>query len=162
MNLQNAVVEGLVAVLVIGWIMYRQTRWQVLDQSKLWRGPIVLGVVGVLQMKSVLANGAPSVLAVTLLALSAVLALAVGLVMGQLSQVRSGAAGLEARTGWTGSLLWLVLLAVRIGVDVVARANGAAVVTSVGAILLVVAVNRAGRAVVLARRAEQAHLLAAH
>ncbi|GAB2516379.1 hypothetical protein [Nocardia heshunensis] len=162
MNLQNAVVEGLVAVLVIGWIMYRQTQWQALDQTRLWRGPIVLGLIGFLQMKSVLTGGGLGVLAVVLLALSAVLGLAFGLVMGQLSQVRVGAAGLEARTGWVGSLLWLVLLAVRIGIDVVAHANGAAVVTSIGAILLMVALNRAGRAVVLARRAEQAHAFAAH
>ncbi|MVU77949.1 hypothetical protein GPX89_11915 [Nocardia sp. ET3-3] len=162
MNLQNAVVEGLVAVLVIGWIMFRQTQWQALDLTRLWRGPIILGVVGGLQMKSVLAGGGIGVLAVALLALSGVLAVGVGLVMGLLSQVRSTAQGLEARTGWAGTLLWFVLLAVRIGVDVVARASGAAVVTSVGAILVVVALNRAGRALVLARRAERALVGAAH
>ncbi|MEC3918076.1 hypothetical protein [Nocardia sp. CDC160] len=162
MNLQNAVVEGLVAVLVIGWIMYRQTQWQVLDPTRLWRGPIILGLVGFLQMKSVLAGGSPSVTAVALLALSAALGLGFGLVMGLLSQVRTGAEGLEARTGWIGSALWIVLLAVRIGVDVVARMSGAEAVTSIGAILLVVALNRAGRALVLARRAEQARMVAAH
>ncbi|MEC3953370.1 hypothetical protein VMT65_10040 [Nocardia sp. CDC153] len=162
MNLQNAAVEGLVAVLVIGWIMYRQTRWQVLDPTRLWRGPIILGVVGFLQMKSVLAGGTPSVTAVALLALSAALGLGFGLVMGLLSQVRTGAEGLEARTGWIGSALWIVLLAVRIGVDVVARMAGAEAVTSIGAILLVVALNRVGRALVLARRAEQARMVAAH
>ncbi|AYF74484.1 hypothetical protein D7D52_12125 [Nocardia yunnanensis] len=162
MNLQSAVVEVVVAVVVIGWIMYRQTRWQLLDAGRLWRGPIVLAVIGVVQMKSVLADGTLSVTAIALLAVSAVLAVAVGLAMGLLSQVRTGAPGLEARTGWVGSLLWLVLLAVRIGVDVCAHLAGAAVVTSVGAILLVVALNRAGRAVVLARRAEQARMVAAH
>ncbi|MFF0612766.1 hypothetical protein ACFYUD_29290 [Nocardia tengchongensis] len=162
MDMQNALVEGLVAVLVVGWIMYRQTRWQALDPNRLWRGPIVLGLVGFLQMKSVAAGGGLGVTAVALLALSAVLGTGIGLVMGLLSQVRAGERGLEARTGWAGTLLWIVLLAVRIGVDLVARASGAQVVTSIGAILLVVAVNRAGRALVLTRRAERAGLVAAH
>ncbi|WP_369635322.1 hypothetical protein [Nocardia sp. JMUB6875] len=161
MNLQNAVVSGLVAVIVVGWIMHRQTRWQSLDQSRLWRGPIILGLVGFLQMKSVVSGGL-GVTAVALLTVSALLAGGIGLVMGLLSQVRSGAQGLEARTGMAGTLLWLVLMAMRIGVDVVAHLAGAAAVTSVGAILLTVALNRAGRAVVLARRAEQVHAVAAH
>ncbi|MFJ9364745.1 hypothetical protein ACIRRA_10055 [Nocardia sp. NPDC101769] len=162
MNLQNAVVDGAVAVLVIGWIMYRQTQWQVLDANRLWRGPIILGLVGFLLMKSVVTGGGLGVMSVALLAFSAALGVGIGVLMGVLSQVRRTAAGLEARTGWAGSLLWLVLLVARIGVDVVAHLAGAVAVTSVGAILLVVALNRAGRALVLARRAEQAHPVAAH
>ncbi|MEU6583840.1 hypothetical protein [Nocardia sp. NPDC046763] len=159
MNLQNAVVDGAVAVLVIGWIMYRQTQWQVLDANRLWRGPIILGLVGFLLMRSVVTGGGLGVMSVALLALSAVLGVGIGVLMGVLSQVRRTAAGLEARTGWAGSLL---LLVARIGVDVVAHLAGAVAVTSVGAILLVVALNRAGRALVLARRAEQVHPVAAH
>ncbi|MTE15088.1 hypothetical protein [Nocardia aurantiaca] len=162
MNVQNAVVDGAVAALVIGWIMYRQTRWQELDANRLWRGPIILGLIGFVQMKSVVAGSGIGVMAVALLALSALLGIGIGVVMGLLSQVRAGASGLEARTGWAGTLLWVALLAVRIGVDVVAHLSGAVAVTSVGAILLVVALNRAGRALVLARRAEQLRIVAAH
>ncbi|MEV6769101.1 hypothetical protein AB0N05_10800 [Nocardia sp. NPDC051030] len=162
MDLQNAVVEGVIAVLVIGWIMYRQTRWQVLDGTRMWRGPIILGVVGVVQAKSAFAGQGIGTVAIALLVLSAVLSVGVGAAMGRLSQLRWADGHWEARTGWIGSLLWLVLLAVRIGVDVLAHLAGAEVVASLGVILLIVAVNRAARTLVLARRAEQAQLIAAH
>ncbi|WP_327145721.1 hypothetical protein [Nocardia sp. NBC_01327] len=161
MNLQNAVVEGVIVVLVVGWIVYRQTQWQVLDPMRIWRGPIVLGVVGVLQMKTVLAGDTLGGTAVALLVLSAVLSLGVGLAMGAVSQVRWIDGQWQARTGWLGSALWLVLLAVRIGVEVCARSVGAGVVASVGAILLMLALNRAGRGVVLARRAGLSRMVAA-
>lgn len=161
MNMQNAVVEGLVIVVVVGWIMYRQTRWSLLDPQRLWRGPIILAVVGGLQLKS-MADIQINGVAIAMLAITAVVSVGVGLAMGSLSELRWARDGIEARTGWLGSVLWLVLLVVRIGMDVVAHIEGAAVVTSVGVILLVVALNRVGRGLVLARRAEQMHLVAAH
>lgn len=161
MNLQNAVVEGAIIVLVVGWIMLRQTRWQDLNPMRMWRGPIILGVVGFVQLKSAIPAAGISAVVVALLAVSAVLSIAVGLAMGALSQVRRTGAGWQARTGWLGSALWLVLLAVRIGVDIGAKQLGADVVASVGAILIMLALNRAGRGVVLARRAAHPHLVTA-
>ncbi len=160
--MRNAVVEGVVIVAVVGWIMYRQTRWQELDSSRMWRGPIVLAVIGVFEAKSAVSEDGIGAVALGLLLVSAVVSLGVGVVMGQLSQVRLADGGWQARTGWTGSLLWIVLLAVRVGVDVVARVSGAEVVTSLGVILVLVALNRAGRTLVLARRAERARLVRAH
>ncbi|MBF6060889.1 hypothetical protein IU500_08865 [Nocardia terpenica] len=161
-GMQNTVFEGAVIVLILGWIMYRQMRWQVLDQRRMWRMPIILAVIGVFQLKSAVSGVQISTVAVSLLVLSAVLSVAVGAAMGQLSQLRAADGQILARTGWVGSLLWLVLVAVRIGVDVWAHSVGATIVTAVGVILLMLALNRVGRGAVLLRRSEQFRLVAAH
>ncbi|WP_330179938.1 hypothetical protein OHB26_26385 [Nocardia sp. NBC_01503] len=161
MNLQNTVVEGVIIVLVAGWIVYRQTRWQDLDPTRIWRGPIILGIIGFVRLRDAIPAAGIGAAAACLLALSAVLSIAVGLAMGALSQVRRAESGWQARTGLLGSLLWLVLLAVRIGIDLGAEQAGADMVVSLGAILLMLALNRAGRGVVLARRAGQPLLVTA-
>jgi hypothetical protein len=155
MNMQQAVLEGIVVVLVLGWIVYRQTRWQVLDPRRAWRGPIILAVIGVVEVRTSLTGAAPGAAAVALLVLEAVSSVAVGVGMGLLSQFRWAEAGLEARTGLIGSLLWFVMLALRLGVDVWASADGAKIVVSGGMIVLMLALNRAGRTLVLLRRAQR-------
>ncbi|WP_067893180.1 hypothetical protein [Nocardia vaccinii] len=155
MSLQNAVLEGVVVVLVLGWIVYRQTRWQVMDLTRVWRGPIILAVIGVLVSRSAVAGASIGTRAVALLALEAVLSVGVGIGMGMLSQVRRVDGQLQARTGLVGSLLWFVMLAARLGVDVWASAGGAKIVASAGIILLMLALNRAGRTVMLLRRSRE-------
>lgn len=61
---------------------------------------------------------------------------------------------LETRTGWLGLVLWIVLIAVRIGVDVVASNAGAVMVTATGVILLMIAANRVARVFVFAARVQ--------
>lgn len=162
MSLQNAVLEGVIVVLVLGWIIYRQTRWQMLDTTRMWRGPIILAVIGVLTARSAVAGASIGGLAVVLLVLEAVLSAGVGVGMGMLSQVRRVDGNLQARTGLAGSLLWFVMLAVRLGVDVWASASGAKIVASGGVILLMLALNRAGRTLVLLRRTGQPDRVGAH
>lgn len=61
---------------------------------------------------------------------------------------------LETRTGWLGLVLWIALIAVRIGVDVVASNMGAVLVTATGVILLMIAANRVARVFVFAARVQ--------
>ncbi|RMI33236.1 hypothetical protein [Nocardia stercoris] len=151
--MQNSQLQAaLVVVLVLGWVVYRQTRWQVLDQARIWRGPVLFAVLGVVAARDSLHDVGPVDLVA--FAVQATLSLVVGALMGRLSQLRPVAGGLEARTGLAGSALWLLLIVVRVALDSGARAMGATAVTSVGVILLLLAVNRAGRIGVLVRRAE--------
>ncbi len=159
--MQHAVLEGIVVVLVLGLVVYRQTRWQVLDIGRIWRGPIILAVIGVVEARTALSGATFGTTAVALLALEAVLSVAVGVGMGMLSQFRWAEGTLQARTGLVGSLLWFVMLALRLGVDVWASAGGAKIVASAGFILLMLALNRAGRSLVLLRRAERMRPVAA-
>ncbi|MQY28618.1 hypothetical protein [Nocardia aurantia] len=142
-------------VAVLGWIVYRQTRWQVLDPARIWRMPIILTVIGLISLRSTPIDGDSfGTVAVLLLAGSGLLSLGVGALMGVMSQLRVAENRWQARTGWAGSLLWLVLVAVRVGVDVGANALGAKILTSTGVILVMVALNRVGRTLVLVRRAD--------
>ncbi|MFI1912638.1 hypothetical protein [Nocardia sp. NPDC020380] len=162
MNMQN-VGEIVLVVLVIGWVVYRQTQWQALDHARLWRLPIILGIIGALSLKSAVGTTTVQPISVVLLVVSAVLAVGVGLLMGTMSQVRQFEGRVEARTGVAGSMLWLVMLAVRIGVDVAGHVlNAGALVTSAGAIMIFIALNRAGRTLILARRSEELRMVAAH
>ncbi|TAM69519.1 MAG: hypothetical protein EPN48_09185 [Microbacteriaceae bacterium] len=61
---------------------------------------------------------------------------------------------LESRTGWLGLVLWIVLILVRIGCDVVAGQLGSTLATSIGVILVMVAANRAARTFIFAARVQ--------
>jgi hypothetical protein len=161
MTSQNVLAIGL-AVLVLGWIVFRQTQWQTLDRTRIWRGPIILAVIGVVSMRTSLTGATVGTTAVALLVLEAVLSLSVGVAMGMLSQIRNVDGSLAARTGLIGSLLWFVMIALRVGVGVWATVDGAKIVASTGVILLMLALNRAGRTTVLMRRADQLRPVGAH
>jgi hypothetical protein len=154
MSTQNAI-DIVLVVAVLGWIIYRQSRWQVLDRARVWRGPIIVAIIGLVQVKAAVPGAHLTEAAVGLLAFSAVLSLAVGAIMGSVSQLKHEDGVLWARTGTLGSMLWMVLIVVRIGVDVWAHSVGATIVSSIGVILLMLALNRVGRSAMLLRRAEK-------
>jgi hypothetical protein len=68
----------------------------------------------------------------------------------------------ESRTGALGAALWIVLIALRVGIEfAVAHYYPSALLASTGTILLVVAANRAARAFVVLNRMERKPLVAA-
>ncbi|HET6824656.1 MAG TPA: hypothetical protein VFH64_01920 [Amnibacterium sp.] len=162
MNL-TTVADLVLGIGVIVLICVRQLSWTAVRPSRMWRLPLVLGVIGVFS----LLRGSPRALSgadVALLLVEAVVALGTGALMGRITVFRPIAAApaslrpgepapsLECRTGWTGVALWAVLIAARIGVAVVGHRFGAVAVESTGVVLLVIALNRVARvAVVLAR-----------
>jgi hypothetical protein len=62
----------------------------------------------------------------------------------------------ESRTGGWGAALWIVLIVIRIGIElVVSHYFNSPLLESTGTILFVVAANRAARAFVVANRMER-------
>ncbi|MGL3199162.1 MULTISPECIES: hypothetical protein [Curtobacterium] len=149
-------VNVLLGLALVGFLAYRQATWQYLDPTRIWRTPLVMGVVGVV----VLANSGLTITTTDLvfLAIEALVTIGVGLTMGSITRFRtvstpdSKGRTLQSRTGWTGAVLWVVLIVVRIGLDVLGGHLGAHLLTSTGTILLVLALNRAARAVVVDQR----------
>lgn len=145
-----------IGLALVGFLAYRQATWQYLDPARVWRTPLVLGVVGIV----VLAQSAAAVttLDVLFLGIEALVSVAAGLAMGGMTRFRTAAVAddegrtLQARTGWAGAGLWLLLIVVRVGLDVLGGHLGAHLLTSTGAILLVLALNRAARALVVDQR----------
>jgi len=175
-NLQYAF-DAVLGVAVIAWICYRQMTWRVVDPARMWRGPLIFGIIGA----GILITGSKTITLtptdIALLAVELVIALGVGAAMGAIAHFRllsrERAAAYEARrrpsrngtalppveyesrTSWVGVALWIVMIAVRVGVEIFAQHIGSAATASTGVILLVLAANRAARVGVLAWRLEQ-------
>ncbi|MDP5226257.1 MULTISPECIES: hypothetical protein [Arthrobacter] len=153
----------LLALALIGWIGYRQMTWRPVAISTMWRMPLIMGVVGVAMLMQTASPSALTPLDLGVLVAELVISLGIGAWMGALAHFRplsaprpvgrNGAmATLESRTGALGLLLWVLVIAVRVGLDVLASMAGSQVAASTGAILLMLAANRAARTFVFAQR----------
>ncbi|WP_186317577.1 hypothetical protein [Curtobacterium sp. 9128] len=142
-----------IGLALVGFLAYRQATWRYLDPARVWRGPLVLAVIGVVMLANT--KTAVTTTDIVFLGIEALISVGVGLAMGSMTRFRTAATPddkgrtLQARTGWYGAGLWFVLIAVRVGLDVLGGHMGAHLLSSTGAILLMLAINRAARALVL-------------
>jgi hypothetical protein len=158
MNIQT--IANIVIVLaLVGWIGFRQLQWRPIAVSRMWRMPIILGVVGVFLAANQSKGSALTPFDVAVLVIELVIALGVGAIMGRIAQFRPLARTddpqspeFESRTGWVGMVLWIVMIGARIGIDVWAVRSGSAVAASMGIILVMIAANRFARTAVFAAR----------
>jgi hypothetical protein len=178
----STITDILIAVAVLCWIIYRQFTWQLVSPSRLWRMPIIIAIVGLAMLSQT--KSITDVKPVDLLILAGELALSLGLgtVMGTLAKFRTrpqrasdirqrsgvpvdfdpSVTVTESRTGGLGAALWLVLIAVRVGIELLtAHYFPSALLASTGTILLVIAANRAARALVVSTRMERRGLVTA-
>lgn len=172
--------NALLIVALLCWIGYRQVTWQPVSIARMWRMPIVLGLVGLFTLTggSVVIHLTTLDLAIFLIEI--VISLGVGAAMGAMATFRplsreaaeakasrSARRGgglvptLESRTGWIGLVLWIVLIAVRVGLDVYATSLGSQLAASAGMIFIMFAANRAARVLVFAYRVDRLSPVAA-
>jgi hypothetical protein len=172
-------IAGIVlGVALLIWILYRQMTWTPVNVARMWRMPLILAVVGVIILFT--SGGQKPLTAVDLglLAIELAVAVVTGALMGFVAVFRPiGEQSLaawrsrrrdsdtteptvESRTGWIGLVLWILLIAVRVGLGFWGHSLGSAIAESSGVILLVVAVNRAVRTLVFSMRHDR-HLAAA-
>jgi len=170
-----------VAVAILAWIIYRQLTWQVVNVSRLWTMPAILAVIGVFMLLQTKSASSVTPVALAILGGELLLTLAIGTVMGFLARYRTrpqratdvrggrnsarafdpSVTVTESRTGGVGAALWIVLIAVRIGIEiVVAKYFPSAFLASTGTVLLILAANRAARAFVIGYRVEHGALAA--
>ena len=154
--------ELLVGLAIVVYLCSRQLTWRPVDPPRMLRIPILLGAFGVFSITQSSKVSSITRADVVILAVSAALSIASGLVMGRIARFRpiradpnprgSAAPTTESRTGWLGVGLWLALVTLRLLLDVLGRRSGAEVATSAGVFLVVIALNRAARALVFAGR----------
>lgn len=172
----------LIGVALVGWIVYRQLTWRIVSVSRMWRLPLIMAGVGLVMLAQTKDAHRISAMDLAVLIVELVISLGVGALMGRIAVFRPREISaderrdrrdrdgrgdprerrltdgtetvLETRTGWLGLVLWIVLIAVRIGLDVVASHMGAALVTATGVILLMIAANRVARVFVFAARVQ--------
>jgi hypothetical protein len=176
-NLQYAL-DAVLGLAAIAWICYRQMTWRVVDPARMWRGPLIFAIVGagiiVTGPRTVTLNASE----IALLAVELVVSLGIGAAMGAIAHFRriaperaaayyarravsrrggdAGPVEYESRTSWVGLLLWVALIAVRVGLAALtSHSMGTESTAMTGVIFLVLAANRAARVAVLAFRLEQ-------
>jgi hypothetical protein len=146
----------LIGIALVVFLGYRQATWQYLDPTRIWRTPLIMAIVGVVVLAQTKATVTTT--DVVFLGIEALITVGVGLTMGSITRFRTVGTPdrkgrtIQSRTGWLGAVLWIVLIGVRIGLDVLGGHLGAHLLTSTGTILLVLALNRAARALVIDQR----------
>ena len=174
----NTLLDIVLGIALLCWIGYRQLSWTVVAPERMWRMPVILAIIGVATLaKDGTGTISPSDLGV--LAIETVISIGLGAVMGLMARFRPisehalaafharsrgrtiAVPSLETRTGWLGMALWLCLIATRIGGEFYAHLTGSVLLTSVGVILLTVALNRAVRILVITQRAQRISVEAA-
>ena len=151
-----------IGLAVIAYLCTRQLSWRLVDPARMWKMPLVLGVVGVVMLAREHVTLRP--IDLVILILSGTAAVASGTVMGRIARFRPSAADprlIESRTGWLGIAIWFALVAVRVVLDVIGHRLGSDLAISTGSILLVLAINRAANALVLTARQPRAAFAAA-
>jgi hypothetical protein len=165
--------EALLGVVLVVWICWRQLTWTAVNVARMWRMPLILGIAGVATLVSSGSAAKLTGVDLGLLAIEGAVAVGTGALMGAIAVFRpisekalvawrnrgrgdmTVEPTLESRTGWVGVLLWVVLLAARVGLALLGHALGSAIAESSGVILLVVAVNRIVRTAVFAMRLDR-------
>lgn len=161
------IANGLLILLLIVWIGVRQMTWRPVVVSRMWRSPLILGIVGCALLAQQVKPSSITPLDIAVLVGELLFSLGVGAWMGAIAHFRrlpqpvaAGKDGrdlaiYESRTGAWGMALWLVVVAVRIVVDVLAAQAGSHLAAATGVILLVFAANRVARTAVFAARLER-------
>ena len=178
----STVTDIIIALAVICWIIYRQFTWQLVSPSRLWRMPAIIAIIGVIMLAQTKSLTAVKPVDLLILAGELVLSLGLGAIMGTLARFRTrgqrasdirqrsgvpvefdpSVTVTESRTGALGASLWVVLIVVRVGIELLtAHYFPSALLASTGTILLVVAANRAARALVVTLRMERRGLVTA-
>ena len=135
--------EALLGVAGIVWICAKQLMWTAVSVQRMWRMPIILGAIGVITLLTTGSKVALTGADLGLLAIELVAAVVTGAAMGWIARLPTDLAQgarrvaqpgrrrddgveptVESRTGWIGIALWVVLIAVRIGLAVWAHSMG--------------------------------------
>jgi hypothetical protein len=158
MTLQT-VANALLILLLVGWIGFRQLRWRPVAVARMWRMPIILGVVGIFLVAGQSKGTVLTTFDIAVLLIELVIALGLGAIMGRIAQFRPlprsvdrDAPEFESRTSWVGMVLWVLMIAIRVGIDIWATQAGSTIAASTGIILIVLAANRIARTAVFAAR----------
>jgi hypothetical protein len=167
------VTNAILIVALVVWVGYRQLTWRAVDPGRMWRMPIILAIAGVATLGSMTGLKSVSAVDIAVLLGELVISLGLGAVMGAIATLRPLTADgirlyrethandrrpstslvtFETRTGWLGIVLWVALIGIRIGIDVLAGMAGSHLAASTGVILLMVAANRLARVAVIVYR----------
>ena len=144
----------LTVLAVIGIVVYvigQQLAGSPLSGKRLIVLPAVVTGIGILDLSN--SGSHPAATDIVLLSVSAVIAIAIGVGLGAMTRLERRDGYLWAQLPKRGLWLWGGLLVSRVAVTGIAHASGAHVAAGTAAILLMLGLNRAAQALVVAPRA---------
>jgi hypothetical protein len=142
--------EILAVVAVIGFIIYQSVAGQKVQGKRLIVLPVVLTVIGYLNLHGAKGIGHPDEV---WLAVGAAGSLAIGLAFGAVTRVSARDGVLFAKMPLRGLWLWAAMIGWRALVMVLASKSGAHVAASTTPLLFTLGLNRVGQAAVIATKA---------
>ncbi|HTW21578.1 MAG TPA: hypothetical protein VME70_15390 [Mycobacteriales bacterium] len=147
----SELVRIVAVVAVVGFVIARQFRGEPLRGRRVVVLPIVLMVIGVIDLSS----SHPTVRPIDIACLVAggVLVATIGIAQGRAIRLESRDGALWGQMPTWGIGLWVLLVTVRIGMTVVATGLHAHVAASSDTILLMLGINRLGQAAAIVWRA---------
>ncbi len=166
-------VNTLVILVAVGWIGLRQVNWRPVELGRMWRGPVIFGIIGVVMLANSTNLSTLSTFDVGVLVFEIIVSLGVGSAMGAMAKFRpltdagraharsDSTATLESRTGWWGFAQWVAFIALRIGIDAGAGALGSQIASSTAVIIILLGANRAARSAVFTARIGRMNSIAA-
>ncbi len=147
----SPVLEVIAVVAIVAYVIVRQLQGEPLRGRRLLVLPVVLTVIGAVDLGG---HGShPGATDVALIALSALAAVAIGLRQGTVMRLERRDGYLWGQMPAHGLWLWCALLVTRGGTLVAAHAAGATVAAGTASILLVLGLNRLAQALVVGARA---------
>lgn len=78
----------LIGFILVAWIVWRQLQWQIVSISRMWRLPLIIGIVGVVMLSQQKDMHRLSVVDVAVLVIEMVISLGIGAVMGKIAVFR--------------------------------------------------------------------------
>ena len=147
----HAVLIGLAVAAIVVYVIGRQLMGEPLRGKRLVVLPVVLAVIGVLDLKSNHHSVRP--VDIACLVVGGAIVAGIGLAQGKMMRLEARDGALWAQLPVRGVWLWLALVASRLAMTVLALGLHAHVAASSSTILLMLGINRLGQAVVVAPRA---------
>jgi hypothetical protein len=141
--------EILVVIGIIGFVIYQQLAGQLIQGKRLVVLPVVVTVIGFLNLRGHHLGSAD----VAWLAVGAAGSLLIGLAFGAITRLESRNGVLWGKLPLRGLWLWVALIAWRAVVMVLAARTGAHVAASTTPLLFTLGLNRVGQAAVISARA---------
>jgi hypothetical protein len=142
---------ALVAIGIVVYVIGQQVVGDSVSGKRLVVLPLVLTVIGILDLSGT--NSHPHATDIVLLTVSAVIAIAIGLGLGAMTRLERRDGHLWAQLPTRGLWLWGGLIISRLLIIGIGDATHAHLATGTTAILLMLGLNRAAQAVVVAPRA---------
>lgn len=148
-----------IVVLMLGFITYRQTRWQPVRLSKLLRMPVIFAVAAFAtiptSVQSLPTGWRLGVRDVALIGVELALGVVVGILMGRWTEIATHGGSVVSRVAGRGIAVWIGFIAVRVSLGIFGSTLGAPLGRMMSIAFFMVVTVKVAQAIVIRSRVAQ-------